>query len=111
MRDVNSADPRVEAAVQQVVQLGSIVEPGSALEMHVLFPCVIAGAAARLEKHRAALRSKIAQPSYRYEISLVLQISDFASVLDYLWHGAGAKGKPTTWEEYVHSRCAVLSVT
>ncbi|CAE6478741.1 unnamed protein product [Rhizoctonia solani] len=109
MRDVNSADPRVEAAVQQVVQLGNTIEPGSALELHTLIPCVIAGAAARQEKHRASLRTKIASRS-RYGVTLVLRTSEFAAVLDHLWHGAGAEGKPTTWEDYVQSRCVVLPV-
>ncbi|CAE7222373.1 unnamed protein product [Rhizoctonia solani] len=111
VKDVNSADPRVEAAVQQVVQLGSTIEPGSALELHTLIPCVIAGAAARQEKHRASLRSKIASRSSRREIILVLRAAEFAAVLDHLWHGAGADGKPTTWEDYVHSRCAVIPIT
>ncbi|KAL5631874.1 hypothetical protein ACGC1H_000045 [Rhizoctonia solani] len=110
MRDVNSADPRVEAAVQQVVQLGSTIEPGSGLELHTLIPCVIAGAAARQEKHRASLRTKIASGPSRYGVTLVLRTSEFAAVLDHLWHGAGAEGNPTTWEDYVQSRCAVLPV-
>ncbi|KAG8705108.1 hypothetical protein FRC11_009308 [Ceratobasidium sp. 423] len=110
MRDVNSADPRVEAAVQQIVQLGSTIEPGSALELHLLIPCVIAGVAARQEKHRASLRSKVASGSFRREISLILRVSEFAAVLDHLWHGAGIEGKPTTWEDYVQSRSSVLPV-
>ncbi|KAL5631886.1 hypothetical protein ACGC1H_000051 [Rhizoctonia solani] len=110
MRDVNSADPRVEAAVQQVVQLGSTIEPGSGLELHTLIPCVIAGAAARQEKHRASLRTKIASGPSRYGVTLVLRTSEFAAVLDHLWHGAGAEGKPTTWEDYVQSRCALLPI-
>ncbi|KEP47094.1 fungal-specific transcription factor domain protein [Rhizoctonia solani 123E] len=108
-RGVNSADPRVEAAVQQVVQLGNTVKPGSALELHTLIPCVIAGVAARREKHRASLRTKITSQS-RCGVTLVLRTSEFAAVLDHLWHGAGAGGKPTTWGDYVHSRCAVLPI-
>ncbi|CAE6479004.1 unnamed protein product [Rhizoctonia solani] len=108
--DVNSADARVEAAVQQVVQLGSTIESGSTLELHTLIPCVIAGAAARKEKHRARLRSKIVSRSFPYEIAMVIRTSEFAAVLDHLWHGAGAEGKPTTWEDYVQSCRAILRV-
>ncbi|CAE6406658.1 unnamed protein product [Rhizoctonia solani] len=110
MRGVNSADPRVEAAVQQVVQLGSTITLGSALEMHTLIPCVIAGAAARQEKHRASLRTKVARRSSQREITLVLRVSEFAPVLDHLWHGAGADGKPTTWDDYAQSRAVVLPI-
>ncbi|CAE6502676.1 unnamed protein product [Rhizoctonia solani] len=110
VRGVNSADPRVEAAVQQVVQLGSTIEPGSALELHTLISCVIAGAAARQEKHRASIRSKVASRSFRREITLVLRVSEFTAVLDHLWHGAGIEGKPTTWEDYVQSRSSVLPI-
>ncbi|KAJ1305732.1 hypothetical protein OPQ81_010464 [Rhizoctonia solani] len=110
MRDVNSADPRVEAAVQQVVQLGSTIESGSGLELHLLIPCVIAGAAARKERHRANLRNKLARRLYQREITPVLRVSEFVPVLDHLWHGVGIEGKPTTWEDFVHSRCTALPI-
>lgn len=38
----------------------------------------------------------------------VLRGADFALVLDHLWRGAGADGRPTTWDDYVNSRWAAL---
>ncbi|KAG9098234.1 hypothetical protein FS749_004306 [Ceratobasidium sp. UAMH 11750] len=103
---VNSADPRVEVAVRQVVQLASTIEPGSTLERHIFMPALIAGVAARQEKHRAMLRSKIY--SARGQNVWLLPGPDFVAVLDHLWHGVGAGGAPTTWEDYVDSRCTML---
>lgn len=34
----------------------------------------------------------------------VLSGDDFVPVLDHLWHGAGANGRPTTWDDYARSR-------
>ncbi|KAH7338019.1 hypothetical protein B0J17DRAFT_660428, partial [Rhizoctonia solani] len=94
MCEVNSADPRVDRAVQQIVQLGSTIIEGSLLERHLLIPCLIAGIAARQEKHRAALRGKVATELPKKINSLVLPVRgvDFISVLDHLWHGAGSGG-------------------
>ncbi|KAF8754642.1 hypothetical protein RHS01_05872 [Rhizoctonia solani] len=109
---VNSADPRIEAAVQQVVRLGSIIEPGSSFELHLLLPSLIAGAAARREKHRSALRSKVASGLLRKVNPQVLPVRglDFIPVLDHLWHNEGSGGSAVTWDDYVHSRYTVLPV-
>ncbi|QRW11203.1 Fungal specific transcription factor domain [Ceratobasidium sp. AG-Ba] len=105
---VNSADPRVETATRQVVQLAGAIESGTNLESHIFMPYLFheAGAAARLEKHRATIRSKLI--SARGDSLWVLPGSDAVSVLDHLWHGAGAGGAPTTWEDYVSSRLEAL---
>lgn len=103
---VNSADPRVEAAVRQVAQLASTLETGSSLETHVFIPCYIAGIAARLEKHRALLRNKLF--SARVDHIWLVPAVDMVPILDHLWHSAGANGSPTTWEDYVVSRCETL---
>ncbi|CAE6468529.1 unnamed protein product [Rhizoctonia solani] len=110
MKDVNSADHRVERAVQQVVQLGSIIKVGTPLELHVVIPCLIAGVAARKEKHRAPLRRRIANNASQKLNTLMLRGSDFVTVLDHLWHGAGSEGRPVTWEDYVQSRFSVLPI-
>lgn len=67
---------------------------------------VQAGAAARQEKHRAAIRNRI-QNFYGEKI-WVLAGDNFVPVLDRLWHGVGVDGAPTTWDDYVNSRCAAL---
>ncbi|KAF8594955.1 hypothetical protein BDV93DRAFT_564900 [Ceratobasidium sp. AG-I] len=108
MCGVNSGDPRVQMSVRQVVQLASTVEPGDRHEHHFFIPCLIAGAAARQEKHRAVVRIKII--ASRGERFWVLPGADFVPVLDHLWHGAGVNGSSTTWDDYVNSRCAMLPI-
>ncbi|QRV96388.1 Fungal specific transcription factor domain [Ceratobasidium sp. AG-Ba] len=102
---VNSADPRVADAVRQIIQLANTVDSRTSLGHHIFVPCLIAGAAARLEKHRAVLRNKLLASG---DDVWFIPGSDLVRVLDHLWHGAGADGLPTTWEDYVHSRCTVL---
>ncbi|KAJ1305728.1 hypothetical protein OPQ81_010461 [Rhizoctonia solani] len=108
MCEANSADSRVESLVRQVAQLASTVEVGSPFETHLFIPCLIAGVAARKEKHRSILRKKI-QVSQKAEACL-LRGADFSSVLDHLWHGVAAGGNPVTWDDYVNSRCLTMPV-
>ncbi|CAE7093827.1 unnamed protein product [Rhizoctonia solani] len=108
MCEANSADDRIESLVGQVAQLASTVEAGSLFETHLFIPCLIAGVAARKEKHRTIFRKKI-QASQKAEACL-LRGADFAFVLDHLWHGAAAEGNPVTWDDYVRSRCLTLPV-
>ncbi|CUA72002.1 hypothetical protein RSOLAG22IIIB_04861 [Rhizoctonia solani] len=91
MSEVNSADPRAERAVQQVVQLGNTIPEGSPLALYLLAPSLIAGVAARQDKHRAALRNRVANENPRKMNLLVLPVrgTDFLPVLDHLWHGVG----------------------
>ncbi|CUA77810.1 hypothetical protein RSOLAG22IIIB_12847 [Rhizoctonia solani] len=104
----SSADDRVEALVRQVAQLAGTVEAGTHFETHLFVPCLIAGVAARKEKHRTILRKKI-QVSQKAEACL-LRGADFSSALDHLWHGAAAEGSPVTWDDYVNSRCFTIPV-
>ncbi|KAH7337983.1 hypothetical protein B0J17DRAFT_660307 [Rhizoctonia solani] len=108
MCGANSADSRVEPLVRQVAQLASTVEAGSPLETHLFIPCLIAGVAARKEKHRAILRKKI-QVSQGTDACL-LRGADFLVVLDHLWHGAASGGSPVIWHDYVLSRSLILPV-
>ncbi|KAH7338020.1 fungal-specific transcription factor domain-containing protein [Rhizoctonia solani] len=110
MEEVNSADLRIENAVRQVVQLASIFQTDSPLELHLMIPYLIAGAVARQEKHRAVLRGKLTSEMVRKGHMLALRGSDFIAVLDHLWHGAGSEGRPIMWEDYVQSRCMVLPI-
>ncbi|CAE6472890.1 unnamed protein product [Rhizoctonia solani] len=108
MCGANSADSRVEPLVRQVAQLASTVEAGSPLETHLFVPCLIAGVAARKEKHRTILRKKI-QVSQKAGACL-LRGADFTVVLDHLWHGAACGGSAVTWDDYVDSRALTLPV-
>ncbi|CAE6476336.1 unnamed protein product [Rhizoctonia solani] len=109
MRESSSTDSRVEPLVRQVAQLASTVEAGSPFDTHLFIPCLIAGVAARKEKHRAIFRKKI-QVSQKTDASL-LRGADFSLVLDHLWHGAAAGGNPVTWDDYASSRALTLPVS
>ncbi|QRW25001.1 Fungal Zn(2)-Cys(6) binuclear cluster domain [Rhizoctonia solani] len=75
------------------------------MEAHLFVPALIAGAAARKEKHRTVLRKKILASEHRCADT---RGADFVFVLDHLWHGAAVGGSPVTWEDYVTSRYAVM---
>ncbi|KDN47245.1 hypothetical protein RSAG8_03724, partial [Rhizoctonia solani AG-8 WAC10335] len=108
MLEADSADDRVEPLARQVAQLAGTVEAGTPFETHLFIPCLIAGVAARKEKHRTILRKRI-QASQKAEACL-LRGADFSFVLDHLWHGAAAGGNPVTWDDYVNSRCLTMPV-
>ncbi|CAE6502647.1 unnamed protein product [Rhizoctonia solani] len=108
MCEADSSDSRVEALVRQIAQLASTVEPGGPFVTHLFVPCLIAGVAARKEKHRSILRKKI-QVSQKADACL-LRGADFSFVLDHLWHGAAAGGNAVTWDDYVNSRCLTISI-
>ncbi|CAE6410015.1 unnamed protein product [Rhizoctonia solani] len=108
MCGADSADPQVEASVRQIAQLSATIEDGHPLEVHMTVPCIVGAAAARKEKHRAVLRKKII--ASRDQKVCLIRGADFALVLDHLWHGVGAGGQPTTWEDYINSRFTVLPV-
>ncbi|CAE6478573.1 unnamed protein product [Rhizoctonia solani] len=106
--EANSADERIRRLVSQAAQLASTIEAGSPFDAHLSVPCLIAGVAARKEKHRAIFRSKILA-SQNIDARL-LRGADFVLVLDHLWHGAAAGGNPVTWEDYVDSRFVTMPV-
>ncbi|KAG8679356.1 hypothetical protein FRC11_003833, partial [Ceratobasidium sp. 423] len=101
MCGADSADPRVEAPVRQIVRLSRTIEDTSPLGLHLFVPCLIAGAAARAEHHRNALRARI--HASREANSWILRGADFVPVLDHLWHGAAREGRPVKWDNYVQS--------
>ncbi|QRW20957.1 Fungal specific transcription factor domain [Rhizoctonia solani] len=109
VKNVNSSDLRVESAVRQIVQLESVPK-GNPQKTHFLVPCLLAGIAARQEKHRTALRSSVSDQGPLKINTLMLRGPDFVPVLDHLWHGVGSQGNPVTWEDYVQSRCSVLPI-
>ncbi|ELU37462.1 fungal zn(2)-Cys(6) binuclear cluster domain-containing protein [Rhizoctonia solani AG-1 IA] len=92
MGGISSHDPRVQAAVHRIVQLGETVSNSP----------IGAGLAARLEKHRIVI----------YERLMLLKDTrvwlfygpQMNQILRHLWHGVGAEGAPVTWDDYVQSR-------
>ncbi|KAG8682831.1 hypothetical protein FRC09_016501, partial [Ceratobasidium sp. 395] len=66
------------------------------------------GVSTQSEKHRGLVRKSLAGLS---AVKIwILQGTEALSVLDHLWHGPGKGGSPVSWEDYVASRRAVLSV-
>ncbi|CAE6502657.1 unnamed protein product [Rhizoctonia solani] len=108
MCGADSADERVQPLVSQMAQLTDTIEVGSLFETHAYIPCLVAGVAARKEKHRAIFRRKI-YASQNADACL-LRGTGFVFVLDHLWHGAAVGGNPVTWEDYVNSRYATMPV-
>ncbi|KAF8751140.1 hypothetical protein RHS01_08710 [Rhizoctonia solani] len=107
MGGISSHDPRVQAAVHRIVQLGETVS-NSPIGVHMLTHYVVAGLAARLEKHRIVI----------YERLMLLKDTrvwlfygpQMNQILRHLWHGVGAEGAPVTWDDYVQSRSVIIPV-
>ncbi|QRV82611.1 Fungal specific transcription factor domain [Ceratobasidium sp. AG-Ba] len=107
---VSSDDERVEASVQQIFQLIDTASTFStpSLLIHFLSQYLVAGACARTEKQRDTVYEKLESTA---DTGIWLfRGCDFIPVLDHLWHGAAANGRPICWSDYVHSRQAMLPV-
>ncbi|KAG8683572.1 hypothetical protein FRC08_014208 [Ceratobasidium sp. 394] len=105
---VKSDDYRVQASVRQVFQLTNSVKgfEKPSIDIHFLAPYLIAGACARSETHRDTARERLAATSH--DGLWLLRGSEFVPVLDHLWHGAAANGRPIYWSDYVNSRQVAL---
>ncbi|KAG8716574.1 hypothetical protein FRC08_009235 [Ceratobasidium sp. 394] len=107
---VASDDARVQASVRQIFQLTSTANPAktSVINIHLLVQFLFAGACARSEKQRAVARRRLGEVSQ--EGLWVIRGSDFVSLLDHLWHGAAAGGRPIRWSDYAFSRQVALPI-
>ncbi|KAG8772971.1 hypothetical protein FRC12_002804 [Ceratobasidium sp. 428] len=107
---IASDDVRVQASVQQIFQLAGTIKPSEApvINTHLVAQFLIAGACARDEKQRTIARERLGGEFDRGP--MILKSSDFLPVLDHLWHGAAANGRPILWSDYVQSRQAALPV-
>ncbi|KAG8768881.1 hypothetical protein FRC12_005297 [Ceratobasidium sp. 428] len=105
---VNSTDFRVISSVHQIVRLLGTIKNNSLVDRHLFVPSLIVGVSTQSEKHRGLVRKSLAGLS---AVKIwILQGTEALSVLDHLWHGPGKGGSPVSWEDYVASRRAVLSV-
>ncbi|KAF8712174.1 hypothetical protein RHS03_01292, partial [Rhizoctonia solani] len=107
---ISSNDIRVQSAVRQVFQLFKTVkrqEPPK-VNVHFMFQYLIAGACTRNETQRALVRERLLD-SFDNECWL-LPGSDMVPVLDHLWHGAAANGRPFKWSDYITSRQIALPI-
>jgi hypothetical protein len=120
-----SDDARVQASVRQIVQLLQILQPDLTTRTHYFVPCLIvssiffslalsltvasqASICTPSEKHRAELRNAFVK--VEKELPWLFRALDYKSVMDHLWHGAAAGGKPVRWDDYIESRRAVMPV-
>ncbi|CAE6475402.1 unnamed protein product [Rhizoctonia solani] len=109
--DTSSDDPQIQLFIKQMLQVVGTVKKrkSSGAEVSFLVQYLIAGICARSEAHRRLIRSTLANNTEtRFWI---MRGSDFVPVLDHLWHGAAAYGRPIKWSDYIHSREAMLPVS
>ncbi|CAE6444633.1 unnamed protein product [Rhizoctonia solani] len=104
---VSSHDSRVQVSVNRIFDLGESAG-SSRIGIHMLPHCIVAGVAARLEKHRIAVYEKLR--SFDDTGAWLFSGSQFSQALYHLWHSAGMGGAPVTWDDYVQSRCAVIPI-
>ncbi|KAG8777397.1 hypothetical protein FRC12_000387 [Ceratobasidium sp. 428] len=107
---VASDDPRVSSSVKQVFQIICTVkhQPQPVTNLHFSTQYLVAGAYTPNEKQRAIAREQLSV-SVKFG-SWLLNGSDLLPVLDHLWHGAAANGRPIRWRDYVHSRQVALPI-
>ncbi|KAJ1305591.1 hypothetical protein OPQ81_000588 [Rhizoctonia solani] len=104
---VSSHDSRVQASVHRIVQLGETVA-NLPIGIHVFAHCIVAGLAAKLEKHRVLIHKMLL--SFTGTRAWLFRGPQFGEVLYHLWHGVGLGGGPVKWDDYVQSRCAVMPI-
>ncbi|KAF8606233.1 hypothetical protein BDV93DRAFT_363816 [Ceratobasidium sp. AG-I] len=107
---VASDDPRVQSSVHQIFQLLHTIrrqDPPLA-NVHFLIQYLLAGACTPSEKRRALVRSQLL--NVRGNRLWLLSTVDFVPLLDHLWHGAAANGRPIRWNDYIASRQAALPI-
>ncbi|CAE6519340.1 unnamed protein product [Rhizoctonia solani] len=105
---MTSVDHRVQSAVKQILRLSQVAKLEVTYERHIFGPAIFAGVCARLESQRKSIL-RIVSFQRRSPI-WVLQISDFAFILQHLWRGAARGGNPIIWDDYIRSRRAILPI-
>ncbi|KAJ1305343.1 hypothetical protein OPQ81_000359 [Rhizoctonia solani] len=105
-----SDDIRVQTCIKQVLQIIGTVRQDEPSDLNLSFfvHYLIVGICARSEAHRKIVRDKLSDLSVTK--LWVMRASDFVPVLDHLWHGAAAGGRPVRWGDYKLSREAMLPV-
>ncbi|KAG8744447.1 hypothetical protein FRC10_010117 [Ceratobasidium sp. 414] len=95
-----SNETRIGTSVRQVFQIIGTVkhELQPVANAHFFMQYLIAGAFTPNEKYRALAREKLLDGlASKFWL---LNISTFVPVLDHLWHGAAAGGRPIRWCDY-----------
>ncbi|CAE6489546.1 unnamed protein product [Rhizoctonia solani] len=108
---ISSDDPRIQSCTKQILQVVGTIKKHGNSDANVSFfvQYLMVGICARSEAHRKLARDKL---SANNQTRLwLLRASDFVPVLDHLWHGAAAGGRPIKWSDYMRSRETMLPVT
>ncbi|CAE6416039.1 unnamed protein product, partial [Rhizoctonia solani] len=106
----SSDDLRIQSCIRQTLQIVGAVKNCGSSNAHVSFfvQYLMVGICAQSELHRKAVRDKLSASN---ETKLwILRAPEFVPVLDHLWHGAAAGGRPIKWCDYMRSREAMLPV-
>ncbi|CAE6455510.1 unnamed protein product [Rhizoctonia solani] len=103
-----SDDPRVQTSVGQIIQLLRILQPDLTTRSHYFIPCLVASICTPSEKHRTELRNAFVK--VEKTLPWLFRAMDYRAIVDHLWHGAAAGGKPVKWEDYIESRWATMPI-
>ncbi|CAE6528947.1 unnamed protein product [Rhizoctonia solani] len=108
MCGARSDDPRIQSSVHQVIKLIDNIRPNTSYTTFFFLQYLFAGICAQKEQHRHCIMSRFLIPSH---INWgLLRVSEFAKVLDHLWHGAATNGGGVTWKDYLNSRSVVIPI-
>ncbi|CAE7231512.1 unnamed protein product [Rhizoctonia solani] len=108
MCGARSDDPRIQSSVRQIVQLIDNIRPNTSYTTFFFLQYLFAGICAQKEQHRHCIMSRFLTPIHMNWG--LLRVSQFAKVLDHLWHGAATNGRGVTWSDYLSSRSAVVPI-
>ncbi|KAH7335990.1 hypothetical protein B0J17DRAFT_630200 [Rhizoctonia solani] len=108
MCGARSDDPRIQASVRQVTMLIDNIRPDTSYTTFFFLQYLFAGICAQKEQHRHCIMSRFLAPIH---INWgLLRVSQFAKVLNHLWHGAATNGNGVIWKDYLNSRSVVIPI-
>lgn len=108
MCGVASNDPRVQSSTKQIMKLLQIVREDWNASSHFFVPCLMASICTPSEKYRAELNDAFL--NVEDTKPWLFKAMGCKPVINHLWHGAAANGRPVRWEDYVNSRRAMLHI-
>ncbi|CAE7186270.1 unnamed protein product [Rhizoctonia solani] len=105
----SSDDAQVQLCTQQIFEVTSMVKQPetSTASVPMFIQYLIAGICARTDTQRALVRDRLDTSKARL---WMMRGRDFLPVLEHLWQGVAAEGRPVKWSDYLDSREAVLPV-
>ncbi|CAE6528825.1 unnamed protein product [Rhizoctonia solani] len=105
---ISSDDSRIQSRIRQIIQVVGTIKKHGNSDANVSFfvQYLVVGICARSEAHRKLARDKLSAQTRLW----LLRAFDFVPVLDHLWHGAAAGGRPIKWADYMRSREAMLPI-